>query len=101
MTRCDDCGKWLDTDAVALDKCTLCNGTGEVDSGGFDPQGHGINIPCQCQAMDSVPMDEGTLCQECFTEWYPECQECGEKLTSWDEFHPYERCVEYKAINAT
>ena len=21
---------------------------------------------------DSVAMDEGTLCQECFTEWYPE-----------------------------
>ena len=29
--------------------CERCNGTGEVDSGGFDPQGHSILITCQCQ----------------------------------------------------
>ena len=31
------------------DKGTWCGGTGEVDSGGFDPQGHPISIACECQ----------------------------------------------------
>ena len=33
-------------------ECELCDGAREVDSGGFDPQGHGINIPCQCQVKE-------------------------------------------------
>jgi hypothetical protein len=36
------------------DMCGYCQDTGEVDSGGFDPQGHGINIPCECGIGGSV-----------------------------------------------
>lgn len=27
-------------------ECPECNGAGEVDSGGFTPHGHPINVPC-------------------------------------------------------
>jgi len=30
------------------EQCERCNGTGEVDSGAPDPQGHFIKIPCEC-----------------------------------------------------
>ena len=29
--------------------CPKCNGTGEADSGGVQPWGEGINIPCDCK----------------------------------------------------
>ena len=31
------------------EQCVRCNGTGEIDSGAPDPQGHFIQIPCECQ----------------------------------------------------
>jgi hypothetical protein len=30
-------------------KCGWCNGTGVVDSGGVEPWGAGIDIPCGCE----------------------------------------------------
>jgi hypothetical protein len=30
--------------------CHICNGTGEMDSGGTQPWGEAINIPCECTA---------------------------------------------------
>ena len=30
--------------------CRICNGTGEMDSGGTHPWGWAINIPCECTA---------------------------------------------------
>lgn len=31
------------------EQCIQCDGTGKVDSGAPDPQGHFIQIPCECR----------------------------------------------------
>lgn len=51
-------GKWYKADRkilaeeiqAILDKpiCEKCNGTGEMDTGGFTPWGAGINVTCDC-----------------------------------------------------
>lgn len=53
--------------------CALCNGTGEVDSGAPDPQGHFIQIACECQNEN---VDEGFFCQKCGTVYTPEIMAC-------------------------
>ena len=35
-------------------QCIRCNGAGEDDSGGATPQGHGINVACECQSSKGV-----------------------------------------------
>ena len=35
--------------------CHICNGTGEMDSGGTHPWGWAINIPCECTAPPAQP----------------------------------------------
>lgn len=53
------------------EQCVRCNGTGEVDSGALDPQGHFIQILCECQTEQ----------HECeFTPMFAECL-CGRGLT--------------------
>jgi hypothetical protein len=45
---------WQDTTPPATPVqepvCHICNGTGEMDSGGTQPWGEAINIPCECTA---------------------------------------------------
>lgn len=62
----DHCKFWVDNpylEAIAdvevelrsiLDNpaCIKCNDTGEADSGGAQPWGEGINIPCDCELPD-------------------------------------------------
>lgn len=62
----DHCKFWVDhpyLEAIAdvevelrsiLDNpaCIKCNDTGEADSGGVQPWGEGINIPCDCELPD-------------------------------------------------
>lgn len=42
----DLCNELQDAIQGLVDTC-ICGGQGYVDSGGTDPQGHGINIPCE------------------------------------------------------
>jgi len=45
--------KWLSNAAAPVVErqpvCSKCNDTGEVDSGGVQPWGEGINVTCDCQ----------------------------------------------------
>lgn len=52
MQACFEAGHGITHDELRalLDKasCIKCNDTGEADSGGVQPWGEGINIPCDC-----------------------------------------------------
>lgn len=38
--------------------CRICTGTGEMDSGGTQPWGEAINIPCECTTPPAAPVQE-------------------------------------------
>jgi hypothetical protein len=66
--------------------CKRCGGTGKVDSGGFDAQGHSINIPCECQTehVHEWEFDGQDLELECAN--YP----CKETMTLDQLLNEYE-----------
>lgn len=41
---------YVENVCMSADKpqCSICGGTGSVDSGGFTEQGYSIDVPCQC-----------------------------------------------------
>jgi hypothetical protein len=58
--------------------CRMCNGTGEMDSGGTHPWGWAINIPCECTAPPAAQPEpvQGPLSFNCSAG----CGACGVKL---------------------
>ena len=62
---CPICGfvYWSGACPECAPKCNRCKGTGLVDSGGVDPQSHGIDIPCEC-VKEEVMKDRDAWLQD-------------------------------------
>jgi hypothetical protein len=68
--------------------CEWCDETGMVDSGGTQPWGEAINIPCRCQHTNPPQRTWHGLTDEEIETIYANC-------SAWDKFE-YERMLEAK-----